>query len=218
MKNKFKEMFELQNQLNNNTNGKEWTKGITKNDRKINWFRCIYMETGEGIDSLNWKHWKDINAVDDINNLQVEVVDVWHFIMSQMITEEGVETSIETAFNLYSQMENYLSVTNEENSIGLIDLMERMMQQSVNYELPLSTFFAIVNKLDNFDMNSVYKLYLGKNCLNEFRQNNGYKDGSYIKIWNGEEDNVYMQQFIESNPNISFSELTSKLNEIYKSL
>ena len=36
----------------------------------------------------------------------------------------------------------------------------------------------------------VYIAYIVKNCLNKFRQNNGYKDGTYIKYWNGKEDNV----------------------------
>ena len=36
----------------------------------------------------------------------------------------------------------------------------------------------------------VYIDYITKNCLNKFRQDNGYKDGSYIKNWNGKEDNV----------------------------
>jgi hypothetical protein len=31
--------------------------------------------------------------------------------------------------------------------------------------------------------------YIGKNVLNRFRQDFGYKSGEYIKIWNGKEDN-----------------------------
>ena len=40
---------------------------------------------------------------------------------------------------------------------------------------------------------------MGKNILNVFRQNNGYKDGSYIKIWNGKEDNEVMSEILNSN-------------------
>ena len=49
----------------------EWIKGVTKDNRKIDWFRCIYMEAAEAIDSLNWKHWKDINKPDDMNNAKI---------------------------------------------------------------------------------------------------------------------------------------------------
>jgi hypothetical protein len=36
----------------------------------------------------------------------------------------------------------------------------------------------------------VYIAYIVKNCLNKFRQDNGYKDGTYNKIWIDKEDNV----------------------------
>jgi hypothetical protein len=38
----------------------------------------------------------------------------------------------------------------------------------------------------------MFKFYLAKSVLNEFRQNNGYKDGTYPKQWFGKEDNVFM--------------------------
>lgn len=38
-------------------------------------------------------------------------------------------------------------------------------------------------------IDSIYRSYLVKNVLNSFRNNNGYKNGTYKKIWNGEEDN-----------------------------
>jgi hypothetical protein len=33
---------------------------------------------------------------------------------------------------------------------------------------------------------------VGKNVLNFFRQDHGYKDGSYIKVWQGREDNEHL--------------------------
>lgn len=48
---------------------------------------------------------------------------------------------------------------------------------------------------EKFNFNIVH-LYFGKNVLNAFRQNNGYKEGTYIKIWNGEEDNVVMMRIL----------------------
>ena len=60
------------------------------------------------------------------------------------------------------------------------------------------SMFAIAFSL--FGKNAAYdlfKLYMGKNVLNTFRQNHGYKEGTYKKIWNGEEDNVVMQRLLE---------------------
>jgi len=84
---KLKEMFTLQQKLNDNTNGIGWEAGYTKQNRQINWRRCIYMELAELIDSFNWKHWKDINIEPDWDNIKIEVVDIWHFIMSLGLEE-----------------------------------------------------------------------------------------------------------------------------------
>ena len=59
--NQIEQMFALQKQLNDSTNGEIWIKGLTKENRKISWYRGIYMEVAEAIDSFNWKHWKNIN-------------------------------------------------------------------------------------------------------------------------------------------------------------
>ena len=37
-------------------------------------------------------------------------------------------------------------------------------------------------------------MYISKNVLNIFRQNNGYKDGTYEKTWFGKEDNVHLME------------------------
>jgi hypothetical protein len=42
------------------------------------------------------------------------------------------------------------------------------------------------------DFDALYSAYVGKNVLNFFRQDNGYKDGSYIKNWSGREDNEHL--------------------------
>ena len=78
-------MFSLQRELNNKTNGDIWLNGVTKDGREICWHRCIYMEALEAIDSFNWKHWKDINNDPDWENLVVELIDLWHMIMSELI-------------------------------------------------------------------------------------------------------------------------------------
>jgi hypothetical protein len=42
------------------------------------------------------------------------------------------------------------------------------------------------------DFDQLFVAYVGKNVLNFFRQDNGYKDGSYIKLWDGKEDNLHL--------------------------
>jgi dimeric dUTPase (all-alpha-NTP-PPase superfamily) len=49
------------------------------------------MEAVEALDSFNWKHWKDINAVDDMDNIKVEIIDIWHFVMSEAIFQKQID-------------------------------------------------------------------------------------------------------------------------------
>ena len=44
---KMLQMLQLQQQLNDATNGENWEKGITKNGKVIDWKRCVYMECAE---------------------------------------------------------------------------------------------------------------------------------------------------------------------------
>ncbi len=221
-------MLQLQNQLNDATNGEEWVKGVTKNGKIINWRRCIYMECAEMIDSFSWKHWKNINQEPDWDNLQIEVVDVWHFIISLALEDYsqklkgGVE---DLAINL-SMLESFSSIDKESSIFApqddVIEKVENLMRISLDKgDLDLDglmgEFFDLV-LMSGLDLNTLYRLYVGKNILNQFRQDNGYKDGTYIKIWDGEEDNVVMKRIWEENGDIKPEVLYKELAKAYISL
>ena len=42
------------------------------------------------------------------------------------------------------------------------------------------------------DVAELFELYVGKNVLNDFRQDHGYKTGDYRKLWQGREDNEHL--------------------------
>ena len=91
---KLEEMFLLQKKLNDETNGLNWELGRNKYDKEINWLRCIHMEVSELIDSTPWKHWKNITDEADIDNIHIELVDVWHFLMSYILQETNVPKAV----------------------------------------------------------------------------------------------------------------------------
>lgn len=221
-------MLQLQAQLNDATNGDKWTKGITKNGKIINWRRCIYMECAEMVDSFSWKHWKSINQEPDWDNLQIEVVDVWHFIMSLAIEnysqqmKGGVE---DLAINI-SQLESFNTINTLNKMFAsqdeVIQKVENLIRLSLNkdsleLEKLISEFFDLV-VLSGLDLETLYRLYVGKNILNQFRQDNGYKDGTYVKVWNGEEDNVVMKRVWEENGDIKPELLYRELTKLYLAL
>lgn len=220
-------MLQLQNQLNEATNGEDWTNGTTKSGRAINWRRCIYMECAEMIDSFSWKHWKSLDQEADWDNLQIEVVDVWHFIMSLAIEHYsrtlrgGIE---ELALDIANSQE--FTLEDEDNDeFGeqdeVIEKVENIMrlvlsEDELELEWLIIEFFELVD-LSGLDMKSLYRLYVGKNILNQFRQDNGYKEGSYIKVWNGEEDNVVMKRIWERDADIKPDMLYKELTKVYLS-
>ena len=58
--------------------------------------------------------------------------------------------------------------------------------------------FANVMALIDMDFDRLYRTYVGKNVLNFFRQDHGYRDGSYVKQWHGREDNEHLAELLAS--------------------
>jgi hypothetical protein len=65
------------------------------------------------------------------------------------------------------------------------------------------------------DVPELYKRYLVKNQLNTFRQDHGYKDGSYVKMWGEVEDNVIAFKIMDDNPDLTPEQLYEKLESAY---
>lgn len=225
--NKLLSMLQLQQQLNDATNGQGWEKGVTKEGKRINWRRCIYMESAEMIDSFGWKHWKSITQPTDYANLQIEIVDVWHFVMS-LVLEDGIYRENET----HEQMATWMAATegyqllssttlpafasDEALMLKIETIMRRSLEPAMDGDLKkmVDDFFRL-SVMGALNLDELYRLYVGKNILNQFRQDHGYKEGSYIKIWNGLEDNAVMKSGWEKNPDMSPEELYKILKQSY---
>ncbi|SFV67555.1 Dimeric dUTPase [hydrothermal vent metagenome] len=221
-------MLQLQKELNDTTNGEDWVKGITKNKKVINWKRCIYMECAEMIDSFPWKHWKNIEVAPDWENLQIEVVDVWHFVMSLAIENyfQTMRGGIEDIANNLSEMQDFTKIEIDTLAFAeqdaVMEKVENIMRialakESFEIETLFSEFFDLV-VMSGLNLDTLYRLYVGKNILNQFRQDHGYKDGSYIKVWDGEEDNVVMKRIWEENSDITPEQLYRELAKVYLAL
>jgi len=221
---KILQMLELQQELNDATNGLGWEDGLTKNGKIIDWKRCTYLECAELIESYPWKHWKNIDARPDYANIKIEAVDIWHFIMSQGLEDykRGNLGSIETLANNINSLANFstFSADIEEHfkdyyeQIAVVEVLIKTLFCGGSTEKLMEAFIDVaVQSGLNLDM--LYTLYVGKNILNKFRQDHGYKEGTYIKIWNGEEDNVTMQHVLEENDTITPEGLYKALEAAY---
>jgi dimeric dUTPase (all-alpha-NTP-PPase superfamily) len=186
------------------------------------------MECAEMIDSFSWKHWKNINSEPDWDNLQIEVVDVWHFIISLGIEnyDANMRGGVEDLGIDISNMDSFSKIDLENDGFApQEDVMKKvesiisivLSSDELDLELLISEFFDLVI-MSGLDLNSLYSLYVGKNILNQFRQDNGYKEGSYIKVWDGQEDNVVMKKIWKKNSDIKPDALYKELSKMYTAL
>ena len=221
---KILQMLQLQQELNDATNGVGWENGITKNGKIIDWKRCTYLECAELIESYPWKHWKNIDAKPDYENIKIEAVDIWHFIMSQGLEDYKIKnlgTLNDLAQNInalgnFSEFTKEVTATKKDYyaQIEVVEILMKTLFCKDSTEESMEAFIDVA-MIAGLNLDSLYNLYVGKNILNKFRQDHGYKDGSYIKIWEGQEDNVTMQSILEKNENITPEGLYQELEKAY---
>lgn len=221
-----KQMFLMQQRLNDETNGKKWEEGTAQNGKLINWKRCIYMECAELIDSFSWKHWKSINQKANSENIKIELTDIWHFIMSLVLEKAYPNKNIDDIVKDIISVSGFRDFTleaysmSEYNLYEIINDIEIIIHECSGFELKihelLTNFFRLSLKC-GLNLNELFKKYVGKNVLNKFRQDHGYQNGAYIKIWNGKEDNEVLSKILNSGI-INMDEIYKKLDENYKKI
>jgi dimeric dUTPase (all-alpha-NTP-PPase superfamily) len=201
--------LEKQDELNTLTNGLDW-----RTNPNLKWYRAIWTECAELIDYTNWKWWKKETI--SINDVKMEIIDILHFMMSELIKIYNIEKSAKLMFNGFK----YERKTDFSLDLEKVRLCAETLVVSSIQANTVGCFnsFLILCKSLNLDFENLYKLYIAKNVLNRFRQAHGYKQQTYQKIWNGQEDNVYLMDILENVPidkNI-YDTIYSKLETQYK--
>jgi len=220
------QMLELQQKLNDETNGAGWEDGYTKEGKLISFRRCVYMECAELIDSFAWKHWKSISAPTNWDNVRIELVDIWHFILSLLLEEynkKGVskeDIAKEVAsVSLFNDFCKEAGEPSDEDIYGVINDIELIIHKCSGFGFDLgellSAYFMLAIKC-GLNLEKLYQIYIGKNVLNAFRQNHGYKEGNYKKIWNGKEDNEILSEILKEE--LEFNAIYERLEKAYKDL
>lgn len=209
LKNQAKTMLNLQDTINSKIN-KDWRSAENP------WYRAIWTECAELMDHVGWKWWKSQDV--DAAQMKLELVDIWHFGLSELLTLDSNETKIAAllASALSELDKNQTSNVSAPNILNTIESFAVATLQSKSFDLPS---FITLAKTSDLSANELFKLYIGKNILNKFRQDNGYKSGNYIKVWEGKEDNVWLSELIEKlsiNSSNFSEELYTLLAATYK--
>ena len=169
-------------------------------------------------------------------------MDIWHFLLSQALVNKN------SAIKILEIIQVSLNSTNNKDcklDININDfkkLNKILTQIQCLCTLDENTHNILrldidVNYLNNFKLDNIiplfvtacfyadlsfeelYSTYIMKNCLNAIRQDNGYKEGTYVKNWNSDdgvfEDNVICRQIWDKLPTQTYDILYKELTEYY---
>jgi dimeric dUTPase (all-alpha-NTP-PPase superfamily) len=181
---KLAEMLEMQDGINKKVHPEWRSQGFI-------WPRAIWTECAELMDHIGWKWWKKQEF--DRAQAMMELVDIWHFILSWAAEDE----------DRLQALKRLVAINPKHGCVGLDYLrcsVERMASSalSCSFNAAVIYFFQAANIDEvNLDFDDLYRLYIGKNALNFFRQDHGYQNGGYRKSWpDGREDNAHLVEVI----------------------
>lgn len=218
------DMFTIQNGLNTKSYDAAWLeKGRTE---EFDYKMAAGDEIHEFLRSLPFQWW--IGAAPDRANQITELVDAWHFIMSQALIDwdgkiEPVCRAAERAYNYAKSYSLEETVKKQAKLLVAALYLEGTGHDSGNLDY-LPQFFALCRKAE-VSLELLYARYLAKSTLNKFRVDNGYKRKEYLKHWtvNGEqgEDNYFLARWVDSRledpalPLLTSDEVTNFLTQMY---
>ena len=184
-------MFELQDGMNTKVNP-NWIEAAYP------FLRAAALEGAEAIEHHGWKWWKKQEI--DLPQLQMELVDIWHFALSHQLLETNNDKAQAAADFIADSEALVLKFDGKDYVLAELDLLQKLelmigLATARRFSVPL---FAVALTDCQMTWDDLYKQYVGKNVLNFFRQDHGYKDGTYIKVWNGKEDNEHLSTILDS--------------------
>ena len=168
------------------------------------YYRAIWVECAEMLDHFGWKWWKKQSP--DMDQVKLELVDIWHFALSELIRSESLEEGLAVRLANIRAAE-----PDPELFRRAIESLAASSLNSRSFEM--DCFVDAMRSLP-MELDELFELYIGKNILNRFRQNHGYKEGTYRKEWSGREDNEHLIEALDTLrvepdqvPNVLYREL-----------
>lgn len=212
------EMLKLQDQINRQID-ERWI------DADYPWARAIFVEAAELMEHVGWKWWKHQET--DFDQAVLELVDIWHFVLSQaMVVSNGdLQKAARDILDRWARPDEHFKVDEGDKVVLFRDLpLQRRIElfggvSAINKAAMISGFKNLCEEF-GVDADKLTRLYIGKNALNALRQANGYKTGTYQKIWNGREDNVVLMEIVGSMElaEITYTNVLSRLEKAYAAL
>ena len=207
----FTNMVEAQDRLNKHLRPDWYDAGFA-------WSTAILSECSELIDQVGWKWWKHQQTA-PLTQIHLEVVDIWHFVLSHLI-ECGPMTlsDARTRTDREPDMWSIGEPLDKAQAIRRAKVLASIACMYPNEPLRVLPEFFSLMRACRLSLDEMYQLYMGKSVLNLFRWNNGYLEGKYQKTWGDVEDNVYLETILKGKPNMPFLQITTLLQQRYQEI
>lgn len=197
LQNNFEDMFKRQEIVNARVSPQwvtkvksgEWDYLFAGIEEMVELAKCIPFP-----DRTGYKWWSKAQDKQEAElNVVMELVDAWHFFISADIALDNVHHLA----NSYTQRYTDAVENIKHDSITPMELIKRIVAIcSRGIGFPAYLFFLLCLKL-GVNAQLLYSVYIAKSVLNVFRQDKGYREGKYIKIWrDGKEDNHHMMVWL----------------------
>lgn len=206
---KLTKCLKLQNKFNASVNPDWQIAGYA-------WKRAMWVEAAELTDHLNYKWWKNVNKVGDREQALLEAVDIFHFLLSDVMIQWQENYKSDPLFvqkQLANAYDFALKHGKKSEKEVTFQKIEDFVSDCVEGRNAVKTYFNMIVAL-GFTLEDVVDYYLGKNALNLFRLDHGYREGTYQKAWNGKEDNVILDEILKTGER-NFDSIYLELNRRY---
>ena len=193
-----RQMLEMQWTMNAKINP-EWVKA------DYCFMRAVFVECAECCDHLNFKWW--LKKEPNIAQARMELVDIWHFMLSHFLQVSSYHQSATFDDDWFNETLKAIADTTREPFVyfggSIYRFADNSLMRNVEVMGGLATqgvahvaLFGYIMEQCGMDWDELYSQYVGKGVLNHFRQDFGYKQNTYVKIWHGEEDNVHLVRIL----------------------
>ena len=219
----WQETIELQKEFNDKV-APGWQLDL--HNKKYDFWMAVLDETVEVLNSKHWKWWKNSDEMGNIdwNNIQVELIDLFHFILSLTIQNDMESVVFTQLINAEINKEEMFKNKIKDKSF-FTDFWNNFLMAVQMKNLPLlAVYWVEFWYRAGGSLNRLFLEYRLKAALNNIRQEYGYgKANTYQKLWvdieTGEkvEDNVIawkLAKDLEINENLS-EEITTRLRKYY---
>ncbi len=153
------------------------------------WYRAIWIECGELIEHYGYKWWK--KQAPDMQQVRLEVIDIWHFGLSALFSP--VRSIEHIADDILTDLDGF-----QPGDVDVREATEALACYALQHHGFSPRRFWQLMHASGLEFDGLYQQYVCKNVLNFFRQDNGYQEGSYRKLWAGREDNEHLLELVSA--------------------